>query len=442
MAIDTNSNDRFYKEAFVASTYYPSGGGGPLFAVTAFSNGQPDSSWGVYNGAANDGTFVVPSFGGGSDIPVAIAYDPNGGTGNPYLVIVGKSATGWAIAVLDTNLNTGISINYGNVVQDSMNSLESGQANAVWVDQTDGGGHFVAVGTDGSHMVAIGESSASLTAYTIGGSSWPGTYGIRTYSYASGTGTANSASANSVIELDDASNYQGTDNESLIIGGNTQWCNNTCTPTSGSDFTLVQINDSDGSVGPLGSIRTNIGQTLGSGHATNNPSYDVAESVVPFSSTGAGPLYLTAVGQSNALGSDHFTMVQYKPNTNHNGYVLVTTFGQYSDGVLTGPTGDAYAAIPDSFSSGTFEVLGASGSDFLVAKYTSSGSLDTSFGNAGLMYQDFGDTSGNNSNDVGYSLAMATDGSLLACGTTIQPGASHTQIALADLLDGNQLTVS
>lgn len=430
MAIDPVSTDHFYKEVFVAHSYYPSGGGGPLFGITAFSGGQFDSSWGTYNGAANNGTLVVPSFGGGSDVPYAIAYDPNGTT--PLLIVVGKCATGWAIAVVNMSLDTGGTGQYGNAQKTSASNFEAGQANAVWADQTDGGGHFVAVGTNNTKMVAVGENSADLSVY----SSWPTPSGIVTIPY---TGSqATQASANSVVEVDDVLGIHT--GEELIIGGYTSFC---CSgfPFS-SDFTLVDLQDSDGTAGSLGSIRTNIGQTLHhDGHSvTNNPSTDSAYSVVPWQDS-TGVQYFTAVGQSNALGAQRFTMAQYTKDTNGH-FALYSSFGQYGDGIATGPAGAAHGAVLDSLTNGTFEVVGAANGDFLTAKFTALGALDTTFGNGGLMYQDFGDTAGNNSGDTGYSVEIGIDGSILVCGNTLPNGPQFQRIALVDILDGNTLTVN
>ena len=439
--VDTigGGSDPLLNDVFVAHSYYPTGGGGPLIGITALSAyGQFDSKFGSYNNAANNGTYVVPSFGGGSDVPYAMAMAVDGGANAIFLIVVGKCSRGWAICVINTERNNNVSgTNYGNPKWDlpiGSTPLDGGQANAVEMETTDGTTHFAVAGTDGTHMVVANLNLADGTPFNT---NW-GTSGLVTVPFAGGHANFqdNIASGNSILELDDQ--VAVDPGEELIVAGCTYFsCGGTCGcgAITGSDFTIVEIGDESATVDAT--LRTNIGLTLSS-----SPSTDAAYGVVAYEPVGAH-INLTAVGQTNYWGADHFTLEQYDFTTG----ALVSSFGQHS-GIDEGPAGDANAVLMPAFSSaGEFFVTGAAGGDILTAAFANTGSLESSgssaFGNGGLWYQDLGDSaSANNSTDIGWSLTFLADGSLLVCGTTVPNGQSNRQIALTAYTLTNQAVVT
>lgn len=62
--------------------------------------------------------------------------------------------------------------------------------------------------------------------------------------------------------------------------------------------------------------------------------------------------------------------------------------------------------------SGKILAAGVSGGDFALAQYNANGSLDTTFGNGGIVTTDFG------GDDEIYGIALAADGSIIAAGTS------------------------
>lgn len=69
--------------------------------------------------------------------------------------------------------------------------------------------------------------------------------------------------------------------------------------------------------------------------------------------------------------------------------------------------------------------VGASDNDFALARYNSDGSLDTSFGNGGLVVTDFASGS-----DAAFAVALESDGKIIAAGPTT-PTAGQDDFALA-----------
>jgi uncharacterized delta-60 repeat protein len=115
-----------------------------------------------------------------------------------------------------------------------------------------------------------------------------------------------------------------------------------------------------------------------------------------------------------------FALTRY----NNNGTVD-TTFGNHGSVVTTFP-GNGYSAAMavavqlngDLVAAGVTElknpVFGAEASDFALARYTSNGQLDATFGNNGLVTTPFG-TNGENSAAVS-ALAIQSDGKIVAVG--------------------------
>jgi len=434
MVVDNlnNPGDPMAGAIFVAGAYTQATGG-TLFGITAFnSQGQFISSWGSLNGVANNGTYVVPGFGGGSDEPSSIAIGI-GPLGETQLIVAGRCATGWAICAINTSLNSNItSTAYGNPIWNTPSYFQAGQANAVEVDSTDGA-HLVAVGTDGTHIVVaalyMAESFAEFTDWTNP---------IITVPF---TSNEIQAGANAVIELDDA----GIGAEEVLVGGYTDWncgvcggCGGGCgINATGSDYTLVAISDFHGGVDNV--TRTNIGQTC-SACALCSPSMDSVYSLVGWKKPGGG-LYVDAVGQSNAFARN-ITLAQYGLSNTGVPVGLYTPFGQYGDGIAAGPVGNAYSAALVNPTTGAFVVTGDNGGDIITCQFTSLGALDPTFGNAGVMYQDLGSSS-SNTPDYGFGVLYdSVDQTILIVGDTLPTGTNRYQIALVEYQGSNNVQIS
>jgi len=79
---------------------------------------------------------------------------------------------------------------------------------------------------------------------------------------------------------------------------------------------------------------------------------------------------------------------------------------------------------------------GTSGSDFLVARFNADGSLDTTFGNAGLVTIDFDHGTGSDQAD---GVALQSDGSIVVAGTTRGTESGSEAFAVARLTSGGTL---
>ncbi len=120
---------------------------------------------------------------------------------------------------------------------------------------------------------------------------------------------------------------------------------------------------------------------------------------------------IVAVGQSDAGGTIDFALARYNPNGS-----LDTSFG--TNGLvrtnLGGGTDSASSAAlqPD----GKIVVAGSSDAggtvDFAVARYNPNGSLDTSFGTNGFVLTNLGGT------DVGSSMVLQSDGKIVVGGSS------------------------
>ena len=111
---------------------------------------------------------------------------------------------------------------------------------------------------------------------------------------------------------------------------------------------------------------------------------------------------------ASGVGSD-FALARYKPDgeldTSFDGDGIVTTdFGALSDD-------DARALVlqPD----GRIMVVGTAGEDIALARYTPDGKLDTTFGTGGTQITDLG------FDDVATGVTLTPDGKIVICGNTI-----------------------
>jgi uncharacterized delta-60 repeat protein len=132
---------------------------------------------------------------------------------------------------------------------------------------------------------------------------------------------------------------------------------------------------------------------------------------------------IIAVGATSINEQFDFAIAQYNSNGSPD-----TTFGTNGT-VITdfpdGPTPRSNSALavviqPDN----KFIVAGVAQvpptQDFAIARYNTSGALDTSFGNGGRVTTDFGNTSTNFTNDTARALALQPDGRIIAGGVTVK----------------------
>lgn len=166
---------------------------------------------------------------------------------------------------------------------------------------------------------------------------------------------------------------------------------------SSYDFTLARYN-TDGSLDTSfdgdGKVSTSIGLVDSGG---------LAGAVQPDGK-------IVAAGWVDSATWGDFALLRYNADGS-----LDTSFG--GDGIVTtdlGPRSDeawAVALQPDG------KIVAAGGTnygvndDFAVVRYNADGSLDTSFGGDGIVTTDFGDM-----NDQAYSVAIQTDGKIVAAG--------------------------
>ena len=114
-------------------------------------------------------------------------------------------------------------------------------------------------------------------------------------------------------------------------------------------------------------------------------------------------------GTAGTAPAQQFGLTRYNPDGS-----LDTTFG--ANGVVTSSFGgsDQASAIAYLPATGDILVAGtdttASGSQFVLAEYTSAGVLDTSFNGTGFVLTSFSTTAGTLSNDTARALAVSSNG--------------------------------
>jgi uncharacterized delta-60 repeat protein len=119
-----------------------------------------------------------------------------------------------------------------------------------------------------------------------------------------------------------------------------------------------------------------------------------------------------------------------------NGGIVVTSFpgqGSYANDVALQPDGKIVAAGTDFVNFSTEE---SSNTDFAIARYTSSGALDTSFGNGGGVVTDFAGF-----NDDVFAIVVQPDGKLVAAGSA-KDAATYYDFAVARYLANGALDAS
>lgn len=434
---------------YVASSY-----NGNQIAITRFTaptsttlGGVVDLAWGANLPGVSQGTLVIPAFGTSGtevDTPTAMCFDNTDGdlivAGQVKITSGGTTTYHWGFAKVNEGAN-GNGSQVGNVELNTFAGLPSGSSsllkpNAILENELAGDEVDFMVGTDGTHMVAV---SLADNGYA-GTPNWTNTI-------------AGATSANTVIE----SRYDNN----IVLGGFTNWTS-CCGSSIPSDFTLVRLAESDGSLdntfGFHGIVRTNFGCLLSSGCCTSccGPSVDSDYSVLEWQDTNTGNWYLIGVGSTTANGSDQFALARY----NESNGSLNNSFGPNGNG-LSVPSvyGDAYSAALQGSGNGNTDVhtdpaakivaAGGNGSDFVIARFTNSasggGSLDTTFGNFGVVQIDFGSSTAS-STDTARSIILPTDPSgddtatdFLVAGST---NTNSGSMAIVDYSPQNHPTIS
>lgn len=91
---------------------------------------------------------------------------------------------------------------------------------------------------------------------------------------------------------------------------------------------------------------------------------------------------------------------------------LDTKFGTNGQIVTPSTSSDAWYSVAQQ-PPNDFVVAGTHNGDFALARFDFNGNLDPTFGNGGTTFTDFGGTT-----DIAYSVAVATDGTLVAAGSS------------------------
>ncbi len=193
----------------------------------------------------------------------------------------------------------------------------------------------------------------------------------------------------------------GPNANKIIVAGDT-------TANGPNDFALARYNADgtlDTSFGTGGKVTTNL---VGS-------SSDQIFSVV-IQSDGA----IVAAGSTTSGGAGwNFTLARYTPSG-----VLDTSFG--AGGVVTNSFGNIdYGTSLALQSDGKIVVAGLLDNDFAVVRYATNGTLDTTAfgGGTGMVRTDFG------ADDYGYSVAIQSDGKIVVAGRSVVSGFGNFALA-------------
>ncbi|ORE94953.1 VCBS domain-containing protein, partial [Aurantimonas sp. 22II-16-19i] len=144
--------------------------------------------------------------------------------------------------------------------------------------------------------------------------------------------------------------------------------------------------------------------TFGGGDGIVTTSFNGAGSAYGMTVTSTGEILVSGFAALGGGGTD-FVLVQYTA-----GGVIDTTFG--TNGIVTTPLAGTseFSFSVTTLGDGDIIVAGAQGSNFALVRYNSDGTLDTSFGNGGIVVTDLGAA------DAAYSVTVTTDGKLLVAG--------------------------
>ena len=171
-----------------------------------------------------------------------------------------------------------------------------------------------------------------------------------------------------------------------------------------NDFVLARYNI-DGSLDPTfgngGKVKTHFPGVTNTGSTASSIALQLDGKLV------VGGSY------KNERTPHQFAVARYNANGS-----LDSTFGNAGKVVTFVGAGDAFATALVIQSNGRIVLTGYSETtqdhDFTLAGYTSNGTPDSTFGNAGLMTTDFS----GGSDDIPYAMALQSDGKLVVVGQT------------------------
>lgn len=219
---------------YVAESYYTSSSGYLMALTRLDSNDLPDTSFGtLVSGSTYTGTFLVPSFGGGSDFPYAAAVLDADGIDE--VALAGSSNHGMAVAIVNVS-GTGSVV--GSSDYDSQ-TMPNDSARAVTFDSSN---DVIAAGTIGNQtameavaLYGITDSGDGETAGELDSSF--ASSGLRTVSFGCGT----DAAALAIMQEPDSSEGGNSD---LVLGGWTSPGSSGCETGSCCFMTVVGLEDS------------------------------------------------------------------------------------------------------------------------------------------------------------------------------------------------------
>jgi uncharacterized delta-60 repeat protein len=342
------------------------------------SSGVLDSSFGT-NGR------VVTSFGTGADVATSVEILSNGS-----FVVAGTSSIGgqddFAVAkytasgVLDTAFGTA-----GKVTTDMSGNLRGDSVSTMAISKT-------------GEVYVAGYSRGS-------------TIDLAVVKYTSAGVLDTSFSSDGIVAIDffssqdDARTIQVLTNGSIVVGG-------------------YAINGNGDSVSALVKLTSSgeLDQAFGAGGKITGDYVNYDEEVSSVSISAAGEIFAAVTGVD-------FTVVKYSSSG-----VLQTTFGTSGIAATDFSSGTDYSSCVQVLVDGSVLVSGfatISGSaDFAVAKFSSAGILDNTFGISGRSTVSF--TSGD---DISAALAVGVNGQIMLAGTADSNGA-QSDFAIAKFQGG------
>ena len=178
------------------------------------------------------------------------------------------------------------------------------------------------------------------------------------------------------------------------------------TDFGGNDYAFALALQPDGKIVTGGTTTTGFALARYNGNGSLDASFGQGGKVTTAASNGATAVVLQPDGKIVAAGRD--LLVRYNsngsldPSFGSGGRVVQTGFGLFSPSLVLQSDGKIVAV-------GTMSMPG----DFALIRYNSDGSLDMTFGSAGIITTDF-----SGGDDEAYASALQPDGKIVAVGRT------------------------
>ncbi len=369
------------------------------FAVARYdSGGDLDSTFG-------SGGRVITPIGGGDDIASSVALQADN-----KIVVTGSSFNGVAtdIAVLRYTITGTLDTTFGSngIVTETI-TIGDDVANAVAI-QADG--MIVLAGSAGQDFAVLRYDSDGILDTTFG------VAGIVTTDFY----VSNDSAQAIAIQPGDGK---------LVVAG--------FADSQRSDEFAVARYDTDGSLdtGGFGSPK---------GWVTTDFATDSIDQAFSVAIQADGKIVLAGFVNEGGGGSDDFAAARYESNGNLDATfsgdgMVVTPIGAHDDqayGVAVQPTGKIVLA-------GWSDNKAPSKQDLSLARYTITGTLDTTFGVTGTVSTDLGTINvGSYSEDYAYGLAIQADNKIVVAGYTDYPAGNNNFTVVRYESPNNTPTVS